>query len=123
MSILGTRVIRTEDPRLLTSGGVYVDDLSIPELAQAKRLTFVRSPIGHARITGIDTAAAMAAPAPVAWGVVPAIFLIPCVLVMFLIAAMSFEMLHSLIGYEPASKPSGALVKWVARTFGEKLPD
>src|SRR5271154_6023968 len=62
MSILGTRVIRTEDPRLLTSGGVYVDDLSIPELAQAKRLTFVRSPIGHARITGIDTAAAMPAP-------------------------------------------------------------
>ena len=32
MSILGTRVIRTEDPRLLTSGGVYVDDLREPEL-------------------------------------------------------------------------------------------
>ena len=27
MSIMGTRVIRTEDPRLLTGGGVYVDDL------------------------------------------------------------------------------------------------
>ncbi len=32
MSILGTRVIRTEDPRLLTAGGVYVDDLRTPEL-------------------------------------------------------------------------------------------
>ena len=30
MSILGTRVIRTEDPRLLTAGGVYVDDLRTP---------------------------------------------------------------------------------------------
>jgi carbon-monoxide dehydrogenase large subunit len=62
MSILGTRVIRSEDPRLLTSGGVYVDDLRTPELTHAKRLTFVRSPIGHARITGIDTAAALAEP-------------------------------------------------------------
>ena len=37
MSILGTRVIRTEDPRLLTSGGVYVDDLRTPELSRAAR--------------------------------------------------------------------------------------
>jgi carbon-monoxide dehydrogenase large subunit len=54
MSILGTRVIRTEDPRLLTAGGVYVDDLRTPELEAAARLTFVRSPVAHARITGID---------------------------------------------------------------------
>ena len=54
MSILGTRVIRTEDPRLLTAGGVYVDDLRTPELNAAARLTFVRSPLAHARITGID---------------------------------------------------------------------
>ena len=44
MSIMGTRVIRTEDPRLLTVGGVYVDDLRTPELNQAASVTFVRSP-------------------------------------------------------------------------------
>jgi aerobic carbon-monoxide dehydrogenase large subunit len=49
MSILGTRVIRTEDPRLLTSGGVYVDDLRTPELHGAARVTFVRSPVAHGR--------------------------------------------------------------------------
>ena len=62
MSILGTRVIRTEDPRLLTAGGVYVDDLRTPELARAARITFVRSPVAHARITGIDTSAALGEP-------------------------------------------------------------
>ena len=62
MSILGTRVIRTEDPRLLTSGGVYVDDLRTPELDGAARLTFVRSPVAHARIVGIDTEVAAAEP-------------------------------------------------------------
>ncbi|HEX3713765.1 MAG TPA: xanthine dehydrogenase family protein molybdopterin-binding subunit [Trebonia sp.] len=66
MSILGTRVIRTEDPRLLTSGGVYVDDLREPDLAGAVRATFVRSVVAHALITGIDTSAALAAPGVVA---------------------------------------------------------
>lgn len=66
MSILGTRVVRTEDPRLLTAGGTYVDDLRVPELAGAARVTFVRSPFGHAMITGIDASAALAAPGVVA---------------------------------------------------------
>jgi aerobic carbon-monoxide dehydrogenase large subunit len=66
MSILGTRVVRTEDPRLLTAGGTYVDDLRVPELAQAARVTFVRSPVAHAAITGIDVSAAKDAPGVVA---------------------------------------------------------
>src|SRR5580704_12298137 len=66
MSILGTRVIRTEDPRLLTAGGIYVDDLRTPELNGAARLTFVRSPLAHARITGIDTGEALSEPGVVA---------------------------------------------------------
>jgi aerobic carbon-monoxide dehydrogenase large subunit len=66
VSIMGTRVMRTEDPRLLTVGGAYVDDLRVPELTGAGRVTFVRSPLGHARITGIDASAALAAPGVVA---------------------------------------------------------
>src|SRR5215472_3581280 len=66
MSILGTRVIRIEDPRLLTAGGVYVDDLREPELAGAVRATFVRSTVAHARVTGIDASEALAQPGVVA---------------------------------------------------------
>jgi aerobic carbon-monoxide dehydrogenase large subunit len=66
MSILGTRVIRTEDPKLLTSGGVYVDDLREPELEGAARVTFVRSTVAHARITGIDASEALAQPGVIA---------------------------------------------------------
>src|SRR5579871_758055 len=66
MSILGTRVIRTEDPRLLTVGGVYVDDLREPELAGAVRATFVRATVAHALITGIDKSEALAQPGVVA---------------------------------------------------------
>jgi len=66
MSILGTRVVRIEDPRLLTAGGTYVDDLRVPELLGAARITFVRSPHAHALITGVDASAALAAPGVVA---------------------------------------------------------
>jgi carbon-monoxide dehydrogenase large subunit len=66
MSILGTRVVRTEDPRLLTAGGTYTDDLRLPELAGALRVTFVRSPVAHAEITGIDAKTALDSPGVVA---------------------------------------------------------
>ena len=66
MSIMGTRVLRTEDPRLLTNGGVYTDDLRVPELTGAAYVTFVRSPLAHALITGIDASAAADMPGVVA---------------------------------------------------------
>ena len=34
-SILGNRVIRKEDPKFLTTGGVYVDDMDEPLLEGA----------------------------------------------------------------------------------------
>jgi aerobic carbon-monoxide dehydrogenase large subunit len=62
MSILGTRVLRTEDPRFLTTGGVYTEDLTDEALDGACHVFFVRSPIAHARIGRIDLSAALAAP-------------------------------------------------------------
>ena len=32
VSIRGTRVLRTEDPRFLTTGGVYTDELDLAEV-------------------------------------------------------------------------------------------
>jgi carbon-monoxide dehydrogenase large subunit len=66
MSILGTRVVRTEDPRLLTRGATYVDDLRVPELAGAAYVTYVRSPVAHARITDVDVSEAVGAPGVIA---------------------------------------------------------
>jgi carbon-monoxide dehydrogenase large subunit len=60
MSILGTRVVRTEDPAFLTRGAIYTEDVVDDRLAGAVHATFIRSPIAHARIESIDTAAALA---------------------------------------------------------------
>src|SRR5262249_55949844 len=75
MSIMGTRVLRTEDPRLLSEGGVYVDDLRVPELTRAAFATFVRSPIPPALIPGIAPPPAGGHPGVVA--VIPAADLPP----------------------------------------------
>ena len=63
MSILGTRVLRTEDPRFLTSGAVYTADVP---LDGACHVQFVRSTVAHARIRTIDVSLALAAPGVVA---------------------------------------------------------
>jgi carbon-monoxide dehydrogenase large subunit len=66
VSILGTRVLRTEDPRFLTSGGVYTDDVVDERLAGACHVFFVRSPVAHARIRAVDVGPALSAPGVVA---------------------------------------------------------
>ena len=63
VSILGTRVIRTEDPRFLTTGGVYTDDMQLPG---ACHVHFVRSALAHARIRSVDVSAALEAPGVIA---------------------------------------------------------
>lgn len=65
-SILGTRVLRVEDPGFLTRGAVYTDDLVDERLAGAVHATFVRSPVAHARITAIDPSGAVGVPGVVA---------------------------------------------------------
>jgi len=62
VSILGTRVLRTEDPRFLTTGGVYTDDVADERLAGACHVHFVRSAVAHARIASVDVSGALQAP-------------------------------------------------------------
>ncbi len=66
MSILGTRVLRREDPAFLTVGGTYVADVRDPVLDGAAYVTYVRSEMAHALIRSIDAAAATAMPGVVA---------------------------------------------------------
>ena len=53
--LLGAHVKRKEDPRLITGTSQYVEGIALPGLLH---VAFVRSPHAHAKIRGIDTAAA-----------------------------------------------------------------
>jgi carbon-monoxide dehydrogenase large subunit len=58
-NVIGQRVRRREDPRFLRGEGRYVDNM---KLEDALYVTFVRSPVAHARVTGIDASEARARP-------------------------------------------------------------
>jgi carbon-monoxide dehydrogenase large subunit len=66
VSILGTRVLRTEDPGFLTTGAVYTEDVQDERLNGAVHVHFVRSTIAHAKISSIDVSAAKEADGVVA---------------------------------------------------------
>ena len=53
--LIGERVKRREDPRLIQGLGTYVDDLKVTGM---RHLAFKRSDIAHGTITSIDTSAA-----------------------------------------------------------------
>ncbi|NNM97854.1 MAG: molybdopterin-dependent oxidoreductase [Candidatus Dormibacteraeota bacterium] len=57
--LIGARVQRREDPRLITGRGHFIEDHVLPGLAH---MAVVRSPHPHARIVGIDKAAAQSLP-------------------------------------------------------------
>src|SRR5688572_20478184 len=61
--LMGQPVKRREDPRLITGTSQYVDDITLPGMLH---LSFVRSPHGHAKVNGIDTAEALKVPGVVA---------------------------------------------------------
>lgn len=62
-AMIGARVRRKEDPRLITGSSTYVDDIQLHGTA---RLVFVRSPYAHAHLRSIDTSAARSAPGVIA---------------------------------------------------------
>src|ERR1700728_1184663 len=59
----GASIKRSEDPRILTGAGRYVDDIKLPGMLHA---AFVRSPLAHGLVLSVDVSAAQAMPGVVA---------------------------------------------------------
>ena len=59
LNVIGTRMLRKEDPRFLIGRGRFVDDVALPNMAHAAVL---RSPHAHACIKSIDKRAPLQLP-------------------------------------------------------------
>jgi len=66
MTIVGTKVLRKEDPTFLTDGATYTADLDDPRLDGALHATYVRSTVANGRIESIDIDDALTMPGVVA---------------------------------------------------------
>jgi carbon-monoxide dehydrogenase large subunit len=58
-TMIGAKIHRREDPRLISGHGRFVDDMTRPGMAH---MVIVRSPFAHAKIRSIDASAAKKAP-------------------------------------------------------------
>jgi aerobic carbon-monoxide dehydrogenase large subunit len=58
-TMIGAKIHRREDPRLITGHGRFIDDMTLPAMAH---MAIVRSPYAHAKIRSIDPSAAKKAP-------------------------------------------------------------
>jgi excisionase family DNA binding protein len=71
----------------------------------------------------VPAGAAAAAAPPAPWGVIPAIFLLPSVIILFLVGIMSFELVQGMWGYHKPSKVSNLIIDPIARMLvDDKLP-
>jgi aerobic carbon-monoxide dehydrogenase large subunit len=61
--VIGTEVLRKEDPELITGQAKYLDDLAVPGMVW---MHVVRSPLAHAKINGVDLSRAKEMPGVVA---------------------------------------------------------
>jgi hypothetical protein len=71
-----------------------------------------------------EPAALAAAPAaPVEWGSLPALVLLPCTIILFIVGLMSFEMIQGMWGYHKGAKVSNLIIRPIAKMFDDKLPE
>ena len=65
-SVLGEKVLRKEDPKFLTTGGVYMDDFHDARLDGAAWVVYARSGVAHGTINSIDISDAVGMPGVIA---------------------------------------------------------
>jgi hypothetical protein len=59
---------------------------------------------------------------PAQWGALPALVLLPSVIVLFVVGLMSFELLQGMWGYHKPNKVSNLIIHPLAKQFDETLP-
>ncbi|QVL31124.1 hypothetical protein KIH39_20065 [Telmatocola sphagniphila] len=109
-----------------SDGGISFDEIDLDDSISASRaLRGVNNDEGDIELDedGQVVRGGAMVPAPADWGWLPVGVLIPCMLLMFVGALMSFELLHSMWGYQQTSKPAGFLVEGVAKLFGFEVKE
>jgi excisionase family DNA binding protein len=130
----GSQVVPLEDEEEVDEGAATVQRRAVGAVAEDEEGL---EDIGEALDEDLDeapvledeerepVAAAAAAPAPPAeWGAMPALVMLPCTIVLFLVGLMSFELIQGMWGYHRGTKVSNLLIKPIAKMVSgeDKLP-
>ena len=108
---------KKRDTRAGMEDDVLLDDLETEGGSSAS------SAMRRARHDDDDAPVRTVVAKPATWGPLPAILLLPCLIIVLLGGLMSFEVLRGMWGYQQPVKTSDSLVRGVAGTLGMKASE
>ena len=108
---------KRRDTRAGMEDDVLLDDLETEGGSSAS------SAMRRARHDDDDAPVRTVVAKPATWGPLPAILLLPCLIIVLLGGLMSFEVLRGMWGYQQPVKTSDSLVRGVAGTLGMKASE
>ena len=101
----------------LADDGIALDDIETEEGSSAS------AAMRRTRRDDDDAPIRTVVAKPATWGPLPALVLLPCLIIVVLGGLMSFEVLRGMWGYQQPAKPSDSLVRGMADTFGMKVAE
>jgi hypothetical protein len=122
----GSQVVALEDEEEADEGAATVErpTVALEDEEEVDQLLDEEEPAEEeeeGRPARRKAAAAVATPTP--WGPLPAIFLIPCAILLLLGGLMGFELIRGMWGYRESNKFTGMLIDPIARMFAsDDLP-
>jgi excisionase family DNA binding protein len=120
----GSEVVALEDEERADAGASTV---ARPRKKPAKKTALAAEEIEEEEAEEEEEEAparrAAVAAAPANWGVLPALVLMPCLLVMFLVTIMGYEMIRGMWGYRQGTPVAAPVTKGIANSvFGQNVP-
>jgi len=113
------KAVAEDEPEL--DFGEFEEDEQ-PQKKPAKKKSAVAD-LDEEDLDDLEDLRSAAAPAASAdWGPVPAIFLFPTFIVLFLVGIMSFELIQGMWGYHRSTKVGKPIIDNIARLFDDKIP-
>jgi excisionase family DNA binding protein len=115
----GSQVVALEEGEVADEGASTVARRA-PRVAKADESEEVEDLVEEEEGEGVRRPAVAAAPAE--WGMLPALFMIPCTILMFIVTLMGFELIHGMWGYRQSAKVTGVVTDPLARMFSDEMP-
>jgi excisionase family DNA binding protein len=123
----GSQVVPLEDEEDVDEGAATVqrraapaaDDEDIEDIGEDLDADLDAEPAAEEE----EAVAVSAAAPPAEWGVLPALVMLPCTILLFVVALMSFELIQGMWGYHRGTKVSNLIIHPIAKMFDDTLPD
>jgi len=129
----GSQVVPLEDEEEYEEGAATVqrpaadaaveDEEDLADIGDALDEDLDQEPVLDEEGEAEPVAVSAAAAPPAEWGAMPALVMIPCTIVLFVVGLMSFELIQGMWGYHRGSKVSNLVIHPIAKMFDDKLPE